>query len=252
MRKFTLAFATISVAAFVANSFAGESEEKTVPLDAIDKQIVEEPEYEGESPLYGLYVLDLENRTRVWAVLDHTNSKAGFYNVLFFDRNANGKLTDEGERIEAGEGNSFVIGDFTDPNTQAKHTNLKLRVSKEGNVMFSLEWEGEHRAAGGYAVKPGPYTRFGKSPAEAPILKPVGEGPFSFQTWMASETLKIGEEGRANDLKFFVGHAGLGKNTFTSVMHPFLPEDVSLLATLAYTTKSGEAKEITSTLKDRC
>ena len=85
--------------------------------------------------------------------------------MVYLDTNGNGKLTDDGERLKAENGNSFTVAEFTDPNTGDIHTKLKLRVSKENNVMFSLDWKGKHRIAGGYAIKSGPYTRFGKSPA---------------------------------------------------------------------------------------
>ena len=83
-------------------------------------------------------------------------------------------------------------------------------------------------------------------------MKLVGEGAFAFQTWMAPDELTIDSSGRANDVKFFVGHEGVGANTFAAIMHPFLPDDVALEVTLVYSSKSGEQKELKSVLEDRC
>lgn len=249
--RFTPFFSLVAIVPFLASP-SDAADDAAIPFDQLDRSIIAEPEYVCDQPLYGLYVLDARHRTKVWTVLDKSSAEADSYDVVYIDIDANGKLTDAGERLTANDGNSFTIAEFTDPNTGDTHTNLKLRISKESNVMFGLDWKGKHRVAGGYAIKPGPYTRFGKTPAEAPIVKLVGEGAFAFQTWMAPDELTIDSDARDNDVKFFVGHQGLGDHTFAAMMHPFLPEDVALEATLVYTSKSGEQKKLKSVLKDRC
>lgn len=240
-----LLLSAVLTAIFVPGTNASE----LVPsLDSIDRTIRKEPKYVGADPGYLLYVLDLKNRTRVWAVLDRSGAKAKEYDVLYFDRNANGDLTEPGEKI-AGKDGVFELGDFVDPNTKDRHTGLRLRLLSSGSVMFGLKWKDKHRVGGGYARKAGPYTQAGKSSAEAPILRVVAEGRFAFQTWIAPESLKIGS---SLDIKFFVGHEGVGANAFTSVMHPFLPNNVGLEATLVYESRSGKTKRLTSTLMSRC
>src|SRR5262249_52982620 len=87
-------------------------------LGRIHRRIAKEPAYQSKQPLYGLYVFGPEARTRVWAVLDRSRPDASGYDVLYFDRNADGDLTGSGERIEgkkAGDLVTFDIGTFTDP-----------------------------------------------------------------------------------------------------------------------------------------
>ena len=245
MKTLRLILCTIFTAASVSKSKASEP---TSDLDNIDRTIRKEPKYASNAPGYLLYVLDLKNHTRVWAVLDRSSAKQKEYDVLYFDRNANGDITEPGEKISGKDG-LFELGEFVDPNTEDRHTGLRLRLLSSGSVMFGLKWKDKHRVGGGYAVKAGPYTQAGKSPAEAPILRVVAEGRFAFQTWIAPESLQIGS---SPDIKFFVGHEGVGQNTFTSVMHPFLPNNVGLEATLVYESSSGETIRLTSTLMSRC
>ncbi len=72
------------------------------------------------------------------------------------------------------------------------------------------------------------------------------------QVITSPKSLKIGGSDYRNDLKFFVGHAGAGANTFSAVMHPFLPDDVALEATLVYDSTTGKKAEQTTKLKSRC
>ena len=64
---------------------------KAVDWDKIDRTIAKEPIYQSKAPKYCLLVFGAEPATRVWLVLD------GQY--LYVDRNGNGDLTEEGERI---------------------------------------------------------------------------------------------------------------------------------------------------------
>lgn len=60
-------------------------------LTKIDRTILKEPVYQGK-PEYCLLVFGPEAQTRVWLVLDG--------DVLYVDRNGNGDLTEDGERLE--------------------------------------------------------------------------------------------------------------------------------------------------------
>ena len=86
-------------------------------LSKIKRRLAREPAYAAKQPLYGLYAFGPQARTRVWAVLDKTKPEAPNYDVLFFDRNADGDLTAADERIEGkitGDEATFNIGSFTD------------------------------------------------------------------------------------------------------------------------------------------
>jgi hypothetical protein len=60
-------------------------------LSKIDRTIKKEPKYKGK-PKYCLSVFGPEAKTCVWLVLDG--------DVLYVDRNGNGDLTEEDERVE--------------------------------------------------------------------------------------------------------------------------------------------------------
>jgi len=225
-------------------------------LTKIDRRIANEPKYVSKQPLYGLYVFGPERKTRVWAVLDRSTEEQEEYDVLYFDRNANGDLTDPNERITAepenrlGSGRTFKIGPFEDRATGDVHAELSItkRTGEHGAVFFRMKWRGEHDVMGGYAEQAGPYTEFAASPKEAPILWPGGEGPLSFQRWLWTE-LTIGQSG---DVRVFLGHQGLGPNTFCGLHQGFLPESVPVLATLIYADREGKERREPSNLTDRC
>src|SRR5213592_3441576 len=69
-------------------------------LSKVDRRILREPAYKAKQPLYALYVFGPQAKTRVWAVLDKSKPDAPEYDVLYFDRNADGDLTASDERIE--------------------------------------------------------------------------------------------------------------------------------------------------------
>jgi hypothetical protein len=217
-------------------------------LSKVDRTIKKEPTYVAK-PLYGLYVFGPEARTRVWAIFDKSKPDVQGYDVLYFDRNANGDLTESNERI-AGENGTFKIGSFTDPATGDTHTDLVInrRIGDTAMVMFEMKWRGKVDVRGGYAEDPGPYTEFAEKAADAPVLWPGAEGPFSFQRWTGG-TLSIGA---ADDMRVFLGHKGHGKSTFCGLPQTFLPENVAVHATVIYTDKNGKEQQVLSELKSRC
>jgi hypothetical protein len=82
----TVAGAVLAVSAsFLFTSAAGAAD-----LAKIDRSIGKEPAYRTKSPRYCLLVFGPEAKARAWLVLDG--------DVLYFDGNANGDLTDKGER----------------------------------------------------------------------------------------------------------------------------------------------------------
>jgi hypothetical protein len=217
-------------------------------LSKVARDIKKEPAYVAK-PLYGLYVFGPEARTRVWAILDKSKPDASDYDVLYFDRNANGDLSESNERI-AGEGGNFQIGSINDPVTGGTHTEAALvrRLGTNPMVMFEMRWRGKVHVRGGYAEDPGPYTQFAEKPADAPVLWPGAEGPFSFQRWTGGK-LSIGA---ADDMRVFLGHRGHGKNTFCGVPQDFLPAKAAVLATVIYTDKDGKEQRMRSELTERC
>ena len=250
MRNLTL-FAAATLLGFASARAADPTE-----LNRIERQIKRQPAYTAQEPLYGLYVFGPGAKTRAWAVLDKSAAESKQYDILYFDRNGDGDLTDKNERIvgevsDSGQSVSFSIGDFTDPFSHDVHTSLTLtrRASDEGSVMLRLDWQGREMMRGGYAEEPGPYTQFATSIAEAPILWFDASGEFGFQPWMMKKDLTIG--GSA-DVRVFLGHEGIGKNTFCAVSQGFLPPDVSVLATLIYTDSEGREQRQPNEFSKRC
>lgn len=235
-----------------ASAHAADSPE----LVRIERQIKREPAYTAQKPLYGLYMFGSGAKTRVWAVLDKSAAENDQYDVLYFDRNGDGDLTEENERIvgelsEPDRGATFSIGDFTDPRSKDVHTSLTLtrRPGPDGSVMLKLNWQGREVMQGGYAEEAGPYTQFATTAREAPILWFDASGEFSFQPWIMKKDLTIG--GSA-DIRVFLGHQGIGKNTFCAVSQEFLPRGVSVHATLIYTDSEGREQRQTNEFSERC
>ena len=228
---------------------AGESGEKLVR-----PPIAKEPAYAASEPLYCLLVFGSKAPTKVWAVLDKSQADGKHYDVVFVDLDADGDLTDEGERFTAtpnpyGESH-FKLADFADPTTGDKHTEFKLTISeRRPSHLFSLRWRGKHKLGGGYPEIPdGGYMRFAARPADAPILRIDGDGPFRFQRWYLDD-LRIG---MAGDVKLFVGLPGEGKNAFFAFQEHVLPEKCGVRATLIYENQQGEKLEAESELLERC
>jgi hypothetical protein len=222
-------------------------------LSKLDRRIAKEPVYKAKQPLYGLYVFGPEAKTRVWAIFDKSKPDAPDYDVLYFDRNADGDLTSPEERIAGkveADGVTFDIGSFTDPLTKQKHTEMSIKRhgGSEPMVMLRMKWCDKVMIRGGYAPDVGPYTQFATTPAEAPVLWPGADGPFSFQFWQLTP-LTIGDAG---DIRVFLGHQGHGRNTFCAVPDTFLPTKVPVLATLLYTDKDGKERRVQSELRERC
>jgi hypothetical protein len=222
-------------------------------LGKIQRRLAKEPAYKADQPLYGIYVFGPEARTRVWAIFDKSRPDAPDYDVLYFDRNADGDLTAPGDRIAgkvAGDGVTFDVGSFTDPLTRQKHT--ELSITRHGGeaprVMLRMKWCGKVVIQGGYAPDVGPYTQFATTPAKAPVLWPAADGPLSFQFWQ----LKPLAVGQADDVRVFLGHRGHGRNTFCAVPDTFLPATVPVLATLLYTDKDGKEHRARAELRERC
>ncbi len=218
-------------------------------LSKVDRRIAKEPAYVCKKPLYGLYVFGPKAATRVWAIFDKSSPNKTEYDVLYFDRTANGDLTDTSKRI-VGQGGRFTIGDFTDPATGDVHQQLTIsrRPEPDGSVMLHMKWNGKHDLSGGYAPEAGPYCQFAEKPADAPVMWPGAEGPLSFERWQWTKLAIGGSE----DLRVFIGHQGHGRNTFCGLSDAFLPKSVPVLATVIYQDKDGKEQRAQSEMRERC
>jgi hypothetical protein len=216
-------------------------------LAKIDRRIAKEPSYTARRPLYGLYVFGPRAATHVWAVLDKSEERKAEYDVLYFDRNANGDLTDPDERFTGSS--SFQIGTFKDPATGDVHKDLTISRRPDGSVFLRMIWKGKEPVMGGYAEEAGPYCQFAETAEKAPILWPGAEGPLRFQRWIFDKSFPIG---RSGDARVFLGHPGVGPNTFCGVTQEFLPASVPVLVTLIYTDGEGKERRSQNELRERC
>jgi hypothetical protein len=218
-------------------------------LSNVDRALKKEPAYVAKKPLYGLALFGPKAEKRVWLVLDKTKPDAPGYDVLHIDLNADGDLAGPGERVKA-EGAEFNLGDFTDPATGAKHSELKVRASgADPTVMLSLRWRGKLKFGGGYPEDPeAGYMRFAPKPEDAPVIWVNGDAPFRFQRWYGGKLPVGGSE----DFKVFLGQPGRGPSTFAAAQEHFLPPKEFVLATLVYHDTAGKEKRLVCELKERC
>jgi hypothetical protein len=145
-------------------------------LSKIDRTLAKEPVYKNK-PKYCLLVFGPEAKTRVWLVLDG--------DTLYVDRNGNGDLTEDGERVEARKADwgdpgdprifqhFFEVADLADTDGKTKFGTLRILfwgpvkdAVHENKCLIDI---GEQRAA---------YVRFADR-HDAPILHFAG--PLTFR-----------------------------------------------------------------------
>jgi hypothetical protein len=204
-------------------------------LGKIDRRIAKEPAYRSKAPRYCLLVFGLEAKTRVWLVQDG--------DILYVDRNGNGDLTEEGEKVlaEKEEGAeegvyAFMVGEIRDG--PRLHKRVRVGVMKVDHVAqkdpFVKALLAKNPKARGYVVlaevdMPGwkgtgvggrvpqeayftdanGALQFAERPQDAPILH-FG-GPWQVGL-LGGQQLKIG---RQMDVVLGVGTAGVGPGATT-------------------------------------
>ena len=226
-------------------------------LSKIERRIAKEPKYVA-APRYALFVLDEEAAFRVWAVFDKSTPDAPFYDVLYFDKNGDGDLTDPAERFvgkrdpslaPAGLEMQVKVGDVAVPGTKLVHRGLRFSTSpKEGRVgfWFEMKWNGGTEVSGTYGPAGIDTAEFADSPQKAAIIHPDPNGTLAFALYGQKPVeLKIGGE---SHVAVLVGNPGLGKDALAVVDESFLDlvKD-QLLATVI--AKDAEGREVTTTTR---
>ncbi len=228
---------------------------RLIDFAKVDRTIGKLPKLSAQRPLYGLLLFGLNGQHRVWAVLDKTKAESEQYDVLYLDRNADGDLTAEDERIVAAKESTyagkkatcFEVGDFRDPASGAVHKEFKV-TSAADSVRIKVKWRGDKVTMGVFGPEHETYQHFAESPRQAPILVPGYDRPFQFQHWMC-DTLKRGQK---NDFKVFMGNRGDRVGTFLCVDQRFLEESEHVQATLVYTDTAGKQQSYRAKLMERC
>ncbi len=223
-------------------------------LKEVERKAPKEPTYTSKRPLYGLLLFGPEAKTRVWMVLDRSKPDAGPYDILYVDLDADGDLTEPGERLAGqvhGEEARFSLPGLKDPATGIAHTNFTARATgiPDPTVMVSVTWRGKRKMGGGYPEDPeNGYLKFGDSPANAPVMWVNGDEPYRFQRWYGGRLPIGGQE----DFKVFVGQRGMGPNSFWAFQEHFLPDAEGVRATLLYRDVQDKEQRLTCLLKERC
>jgi hypothetical protein len=143
-----------------------------------------EPTYRGGSPNYCLFLFGTEAKTRVWLVFDGDD--------LFIDRNANGDLTEEGEKVVPKEKEEvpggttryvFQAGPVTEADGKTRHPSLVFMADRGKDGRWSLYSTTVHvrgkygetvltpqRPVRVVAGRPAAGLPLGTRPKEAPVL----------------------------------------------------------------------------------
>lgn len=182
-----------------------------VDLSKIDRQIAKEPTYQSP-PKYCLLVFGPEAKSRVWLVHDGES--------LFVDRNGDGDLTGDGERVvgRADEshgikGWTFEIGEISA--VGRVHKALSLFVAPKSVYFYGQIDRSDFRGSGldgrTMQVVRGGDLKFSELPRSAPIIH--FDGPLTL-AWNAPVRAMAG---RLNDVFVEVGTPGLGTGTFANI-----------------------------------
>jgi hypothetical protein len=239
-------------------------------LDQIERALVKEPAYQSKAPKYALLVLGPEARTRTWLVLDGT--------TLYVDRNGNGDLTQDGEKVIGTKGSqanlgedfyTFAVGELRDG--ERRHRNVTLFVtglgaasetktaasSSPGSLSFRIRMEAEIPGFEG-VTKDGRVVQvagldgslqFADRPWEAPILHFAG--PLKLVVGGQQE-FRVNRE---MELYLGLGTAGRGKGTFVYTGYEgAVPPAAYARAEIAFPAqKPGEPPvKVIYELKGRC
>jgi len=217
-------------------------------LSKIDRSIKKEPVYKGK-PRYCLLVFGPEAKTRIWLVLD------GY--ALFVDRNGNGDLREEGERVEEKQENKYgmtfqavTVGDgrlthtvqagfgpltarADDLQDWPEYKNLLRRDPRPTSYWVLAEVAMPGRD-GRIKQEADPFDaqgilQFADRPQEAPIIHFGG-------SWVLSTVgrpmLTINQKA---DLQIGFGTQGLGPGTFTyTSFEELVPKDVFPVAEITF------------------
>lgn len=227
----------------------------------VERTIAKEPAYVAV-PRYALFVLDPAGTFRTWAVVDRSAPDARFYDVLYFDLDGDGDLTESGERFTgvhrpdgapAGIEMTFKIPEIRVPGSNLVHTKFWLSTAPKkdrSGFWFQMYWGGKTEMSGGYGRTGSNTTAWGTSVAAAPIFRPCPDGVLTFATWSELPELRPGGEGHLNVI---VGNPGSGPDTLAVVDENFLDlKRDELLVTVVAQDRDGKPVQATSRIQEHC
>jgi hypothetical protein len=229
------------VLSLLAAAPAFGQEWKEIDCSKLERKIEGEPKYRTKTQGYALFVLDAEGKFLVWFVTDGDD--------LYV---ANKKIECVKKATSDSVMRTWKIGDMPVPGTSIVHTNLEVRTRLDDNpfISFSMKWAGKDTVyAGNDMTSQTDRTRWGKSPAEAPVLRPCPLGPLEF-SFCSPTTLKTGE---ATTLVLGAGHRGSGLNAFSQVNDEFFEAGKDrIFATLIAKDDKGEEVKVKAEITEHC
>ncbi len=235
---------------------------RAVDYGKIERKIDREPTYVAD-PLHALFLFGPSGQARMWAVLDRSKKELPYHDVLYFDLNANGNLTDAGERFtakydeeraKAGMAITFKIAELPVPGTDWVHESFRIStVRKKGRkgIFFVMKWRGREDMSGGYGLLGSDVTRWTGSARTAPIIRPNPMGPLSFATWGDEEiVMPVAGETHVNVV---AGNRGSGPDTLAVVDENFIDLEVDALwVTVIGRDEHGKEVRARSRITEHC
>jgi hypothetical protein len=257
----------------LAPRIARAGDRDVADLSRIDRAIAKQPTYQTREPRYCLLVFGPEAKFRAWLVQDGDR--------LYVDRNGNGDLTEEGERVGKSHGDAggrqWEVGDLTDGGL--KHTItyvMEMTVTAEsvGDAREFARIKGRHDRAvctwfGVRAERPASddrplprhidyvvngdgtgYLAFADRPQEAPVVHL--NGPWTFGLQDIKQRLAAGQK---SNVQLGVGTPGLGVGTFAFVLYPkTIPDDAFPVGEFTFPPRESGGPALTQvvTFKKRC
>ncbi|HTF89202.1 MAG TPA: hypothetical protein VK843_12385 [Planctomycetota bacterium] len=196
---------------------------------ARDREIGKQPAYTSE-PLYGLFVLNEAKNIRSWAVFDKSSKGSPYYDVLYFDCDSDGDLTEAGERFAGNfhpdqEWVCIQVGyEVKVRDTESRYKRFKFYAvpTKKGPTFwFTARWNDKVNIHGGYGDVGVAGTSFGTSPESAPVfhVEPGENLSYGLYTTETRYELEIGKEAR---IAMVVGRPGEGVRSLTALDEHFL------------------------------
>jgi hypothetical protein len=229
-------------------------------LTRIDRTIAKEPGYKTKSPKYCLLVFGLEAKTRVWLVLDG--------DALYVDRNANGDLTEVGERI-VGKDNYGPAKQLTaDGIPKHLYFDLGEITESDGKTKHRLHAWVDQNADGAWEILPGassvrPYVGSQRAEERVPLAdRPKNAPVLHFDGPLTLGIMKrdaLGERklprSKTTEMSVIIGTPGLGegKSTFVLIDPPPWDGAIRPVAEIEFPGKEPGAKPISTRLQlERC
>jgi hypothetical protein len=191
-------------------SAIGALDAHAVEFDKIPRTIGKQPVYQSKSPKYCLLVFGPQSQTRVWLVVDGKTA--------YVDRNANGDLTEEGERVAQQSDGSFHLGNITEPGG-ATHKDLQLSIHDRSLFSLSIVTADQGsktvgKTSPGYGDYTFPKPQFGDRPKDAPIIHP--DGPLSIVPYEEPTILSLFDrQWKHPELRLTIGSPGHGIGSAT-------------------------------------